>query len=158
MRSGDQEWFTLETDIVNWLREKYSTRLQFRNSHESIVGFPPRSFKSDGMLTDGETLLAIEIESRQKHPDTNVGKYWLLHKDYRQYQKIVLFHVFTPLFDSYGWRKKLAEFYAVQMKGVVPIEYILKVFEKGFPCNVALAELKDLITVKVEEIFLSGNT
>ena len=153
MRSGDQEWFTLETDIVNWLREKYSTRLQFRNSHESIVGFPPRSFKSDGMLTDGETLLAIEIESRQKHPDTNVGKYWLLHKDYRQYQKIVLFHVFTPLFDSYGWRKKLAEFYAVQMKGEVPIEYILKDLRESPDYSVALRELKREVAAKIETAF-----
>ena len=153
MGSENQEWLILEADIVNWLREKYSTRLQFRNSYQSIVGFPSDGFRSDGMLTDGETLLAIEIEARQTHPDTNVGKYWLLHKEHRQYQRIILFHVFTPLFDSYGWRKKLAEFYAVQMKGEVPIEYILKDLRESPDYSVALRELKREVAAKIETAF-----
>lgn len=38
-------------------------------------------------------------------------------------RKIVLF-IYTPLFNSYGWRMKLGEFYAGKMKADVLIEYV----------------------------------
>ena len=101
------------------------------------------------MLTDGKTLLAVEIEARQTHPDTNTGKYWLLHKKYKQYQKIILFHVFTPAFNSYGWRKELAEFYVAEMRREIPIEYILKDFRQHIDYNATLGELKDAIQRKI---------
>ena len=145
-----ENWSNFEAEIVTWLKNNYSSRFQFKNSYQCIVGFPSDGFRSDGMLTDGKTLLAIEIEARQTHPDTNTGKYWLLHKKYRKYQKIILFHVFTPLFDSYGRRKELAEFYVVEMEKEVPIEYIPKDFRKNTDYNGALSELKDAIQGKIE--------
>ncbi len=148
--SDKGSWTNFEADIVRWLKRNYSSRFQFRNSYQSIVGFPSVSFRSDGMLTDGKTLLAVEIEAGQTHPDTNTGKYWLLHKRYKQYQKIILFHVFTPPFNSYGWRKELAEFYVAQMGKEVPIEYILKDFREGIDYNGALSELKNTIQRKID--------
>ena len=153
MNDREKKWSDLEPDIVRWLENNYSWRFQFKNSYQSIVGFPTDGFRSDGMITDGKTLLAVEVEAKQTHPDTNVGKYWLLHKRYQQYKKIILFHVFTPLFDSYGWRKTLAEFYATEMQKEVPIEYILKDFRKGVDYGSALRELRDAIERKVEASF-----
>ena len=147
-------WFNFEAEIVEWLEKNYSSRFQFKNSYQSIVGFPSDGFRSDGMLTDEKTLLAVEIEARQTHPDTNTGKYWLLHKRYKHYQKIILFHVFTPLFDSYGWRKKLAEFYVEEMRREVPIEYIQKDFRNSNDCNSALSELKVDIQRKVDSTLI----
>ncbi len=153
MSDKEKTWFNLESDIGRWLEKKYSPKLQFKNSYQSIVGFPSNGFRSDGMITDGKTLLAVEIEAKQMHPDTNTGKYWLLHKKYKQYQKIILFHVFTPFFDSYGWRKALAEFYVTEMKKEVPIEYILEDFRRGIDYDTALRELKAVIEVKVGSCF-----
>jgi len=153
MSNKGKNWADLEADIVTWLKKNYSSRLQFRNSYQSIVGFPSSGFRSDGMLTDGKTLLAVEIEAGQTHPDTNTGKYWLLHKRHKQYQKIILFHVFTPSFNSYGWRKELAGFYVAEMEKEVPIEYILKDFRKGINYNSALSEIKDAIQRKINSSF-----
>jgi|GEM_PF-671293 len=148
--SDKRNWSNLEDEIVAWLKKNYSSRFRFKNSYQNIIGFPSDGFRSDGMITDGKTLLAVEIESGQTHPDTNTGKYWLLHKRYKQYQKIILFHVFTPLFDSYGWRKKLAEFYVAEMIKEVPIEYILKDSSQGINYDDALSELKDAIQEKIK--------
>jgi len=117
-------WSKLEKDLVDWLSNFSNENLQFRNSFQTIVGFPSDGFRSDGMLTDGNVLLAIEVEAGQTHPDTNVGKYWLLHSQIKKYRKIILFHVYTPKFKSYPWRKRLGEFYIDRMRGEVPIEYI----------------------------------
>lgn len=150
MSGKGKNWSNLEADIVGWLEKNYSSRFQFKNSYQNIVGFPSDGFRSDGMLTDGRTLLAVEIEVGQTHPGTNTGKYWLLHKRYKQYQKIILFHIFTPLFNSYGWRKELAKFYVAEMKKEVPIEYILKDFRECIDYNEALSELKDAIQGKID--------
>jgi len=148
---GDKQvWANFESEITTWLKENYSPRFQYKNPYQSIVGFPPQYFRSDGMITDGKTLLAVEVEARQTHPDTNTGKYWLLHKRYQQYQKIILFHVFTPLFDSYGCRKELAEFYVEEMKREVPIDYIPKDFRQGIDHENALSELKHAIQEKID--------
>lgn len=119
-----KNWINLESDLGSWLSTFAGEKLQFRNSYQAIIGFPSDGFRSDGMLTDGEVLIALEIEAGQTHPDTNVGKYWLLQSQVRAYQKIILFHVFTPKFDSYGWRKKLGEFYAARMEMEYPFRYI----------------------------------
>ena len=78
----------------------------------------------------------MEVELRQQHPDTNVGKYWLLHRG--QYQKVILYHIYTPAYDSYGWRKKLGEFYAEKMSADFAFEYI------SVDCRAALDVTKTL--------------
>ena len=157
MNGSGKKWKDFATDIEKWLKQSYSLRFHFKNSHQSIVGFPSDGFRSDGMLTDGKTLLAVEIESRQTHPDTNTGKYWFLYKRYNKYsryQRIILFHVFTPLFDSYGWRKELAAFYVAKMRKEIPIEYILKEFKNDTDYSDALSELKNAIQSKIMAEFI----
>jgi hypothetical protein len=119
------DWFQLEQDLGNWLSTYGEGKLTYKNSYQAIFGFPSDGFRSDGMLTNGKVLIALEIEAGQMHPDTNVGKYWLLQSQDQAYEKIILFHVFTPRFDSYGWRKKLGEFYAKKMGAEIPFEYVL---------------------------------
>jgi len=150
---AQENWARLETDITGWLQDTFSTRFQFRGPGESIVGFPSDGFRSDGMITDGKVLLAVEIEAKQTHPDTNSGKYLFLYRKYRAYEKIVLFHVYTPLFDSYPWRKALAEFYVTELGNGVPIEYIVKDFRKNTDYRRALNELKRSIQEKVILVF-----
>jgi len=76
------------------------------------------------MLANDHILVAIEVEAGQTHPDTNTGKYWLLNVEYKLYKKTVLFHIYTPDFRSYPWRKKLSEFYVKKMSSEVPVEYV----------------------------------
>ena len=119
------QWKQLERDAGNWLKSFETDRVSFRNSFQAIIGFPSDGFRSDGLLTDGDVLLAVEIEAGQTHPDTNVGKYWFLHDNFQAYTKIILFHAYTPAFNSYGWRLRLGKFYANKIKAEVPFEYIL---------------------------------
>ena len=114
----------LRQDISSWLRTFASSKIWFRSPNQAIQGLPYDGFRSDGILTNGNVLVAVEIEAGQTHPDTNTGKYWLLHHTHKQYAKIVLFHIYTPDFDSYEWRKKPGEFYVERMRREVPIEYI----------------------------------
>ena len=65
------EWKQLEKDINSWLRTFMSKKIQYRNQNQAVIGFPSNGFRSDGMLTDGNTLVAVEIEAGQTHPDTN---------------------------------------------------------------------------------------
>ena len=116
-------WKQLERELSSWLKGYAVPPLEYRGPCQSITGFPSDGFRSDGMLTDGKVLLALEVEAGQKHPDTNVGKYWLLGR-YQTFKKIVLFHIYTPDFNSYGWRKTLGEFYAEKMKSEIPFEYV----------------------------------
>ncbi len=118
------QWKQLERDLGNWLKSFATDRIQFRNSFQAIPGFPFDGFRSDGLLTNGDILLVVEIEAGQMHPDTNVGKYWLLYSEFKAYKKIILFHAYTPAFSSYGWRLRLGEFYVNKMRVEVPIEYI----------------------------------
>ena len=115
----------MEGELTLWLKQKATNGLIYRGPRQSIPGFNQNlsqgnniGFRSDGLLTDEKSLLALEIEAAQKHPDTNVGKYWLLQKTH-PYKKIVLVHVYTPRFNSYGWRKELGNFYA-EMMGKMP--------------------------------------
>lgn len=116
-------WLDLESRVATWLEQQsVGTHLTFRNGYQAIPGYPPDGFRADALLTDGVRLLAAEIEVKQAHPDTNVGKYWLLAEHYR-YQHVVLVQVYTPEYISYPWRKQLAEFYAVRMQRELPFEY-----------------------------------
>ena len=104
------------------------------------------------MLADNNTLLAVEVEASQTHPDTNVGKYWLLFEE-KRYNKVVLFHIYTPKFNSYPWRKRLAEFYFGKMRPEVPLEYIVLDYRKATDYGSTLEAIKRLISVKLHEIF-----
>ncbi len=105
-------WKQLEKDLTTWLATYASSKLQYRNPYQAIIGFPSDGLRSDGMLTDGNKLLAIEVEAGQMHPDTNVGKYWFLYSQYKAYEQMTLCHIYTPDFNSYGWRKPMGELYA----------------------------------------------
>lgn len=145
-------WTHLEKELVDWLKSFSSDKLQFRNSYQATVGFPADGFRSDGMLTDGETLLAVEVEAGQMHPDTNVGKYWLLHSKYKAFSKIVLLHIYTPKFNSYGRRKELGDFYASKMAGEVPIEYIQLDYREATDYQ----DVLDTVKQKLSELIASN--
>src|SRR5687767_14947952 len=116
-------WLQFEARLAAWMRGLAANRLTFRAGRQSIPGFPSDGFRADALLTDGRVLLALEVEVKQTHPDTNVGKYWLL-ADHHRYEKVILFHIYTPGYDSYGWRKALGEFYACKMAAELPFEYV----------------------------------
>lgn len=121
-----KEWTELEKDLTKWIKRiSEINQLKFRNSYQAIIGFPSNGFRSDGMLIINNTLIAIEVEAGQINPDTNTGKYWLLYDKYKKYDEIILFHIYTPKFNSYKWRKELGEFYIEKMKENTPIDYIL---------------------------------
>jgi hypothetical protein len=99
-------------------------------------------------------MLAIEVEAGQMHPDTNVGKYWFLNDQFHQYKKIILVHIFTPAFNSYEWRMKLANFYVEKMQGHIPIEYILQDYRKTQESySQVLKNLEVLLQTKLAEAF-----
>jgi len=152
MMKENIKWKQMVNELSSWLSTFTRDGIKFRNSYQAIIGFPPDGFRSDGMLTNGEVLIAIEVECRQTHPDTNTGKYWLLYRN-KCYKKIILFHIYTPDFNSYGWRKKLAEFYIEQMKSEVPIEYILLDFRNANDYNQTLVEIKRKIEENVRREF-----
>lgn len=149
----DSLWTHLEQDIISWLSIYSSDSIEFRNSYQAIVGFPSDGPRSDGMLSDNNTLLAVEIEAGQTHPDTNVGKYWLLHAKYKHYRKFILFHIYTPDFNSYGWRKKLAEFYASKMLLEIPMDYILLDYRNATNYDITLKEIKSLVQGRIQQEF-----
>ncbi|MBI1906378.1 MAG: hypothetical protein HYS20_09125 [Rhodocyclales bacterium] len=117
-------WLQYESKLADWMKQFANENLTFTNGFQAIPGFPSDGFRADGLLTNGKVVLALEIEVKQAHPDTNVGKYWLLNQ-YRPYEKVVLFHVYTPEYKSYPWRRQLGEFYASKMSQELPFEYHL---------------------------------
>ena len=146
-------WKSLEKDIISWLSTFSSDDIEFRNSFQAIVGFPSDGPRSDGMLSNNNTLLAVEIEAGQTHPDTNVGKYWLLLSKYKHYKKLILFHVYTPDFDSYGWRKEIGEFYASKMLLEIQMDYVLLDYRKATNYDATFVELKTLIQERIQQEF-----
>jgi hypothetical protein len=117
-------WLAFESELAKRVRDVGGPALTFSAGWQRIPGYPVDGFRADAALTDGRSLLAIEVEVRKSHPDTNVGKYWLL-SEYKQYEKVALVHVYTPAYNSYGWRKALGEFYARRMAAEGRFEYIL---------------------------------
>jgi hypothetical protein len=96
--------------------------------------------------------LALEVEVRQTHPDTNVGKYWLL-SEHCKYERVTLFHVYTPAYNSYGWRKALGEFYAGRMSAELPFEYVLLDKRSSYDAEVAFAEVCAVLDPRIRREF-----
>jgi len=86
-------------------------------------------------------LRSLAVEAGQTHPDTNVGKYWLL-SEHHVYSSVVLFHIYTPRYNSYGWRKTLGEFYARKMNAELPFEYSLLDFRNAEDYGATLADVQ----------------
>lgn len=145
-------WSKLENDLSDWLSTFSSEWIRFRNPNQALPGLTSDGFRSDGCLTDGKVLIAIEVEVRQTHPDTNVGKYWLLQES-SPYERIILFHIYTPHFDSYEWRKKLGEFYSNKMEREIPIEYIQLDFRNATSYDRTLGRIKKKIRAKIKKEF-----
>lgn len=124
MPKYDVRWLEVEAQLAQWMKGFARSGVEFCAGYRRIPGFPSDGFRADGLLTDGKTLLALEVEVRQTHPDTNVGKYWLL-SEHHAYNRVILFHLYTPAFNSYGWRMQLGQFYARKMQSTLPFEYIL---------------------------------
>ena len=158
MREEYSVWRELEKEInelLSTLARRY--KLIYKNPYQAVYGLPPEGFKSDGMLTDGKKLMVVEIEASQPHPDTNVGKYWLLYEKYKKYNKIIVIHIYTPKFrvSSYKWRRELAKFYVKKMKdNGVPIEYIeLDFTNNGKNYAQILKEVRTKIKEVIKENF-----
>ena len=146
------QWLQLEGDVCAHLKTLVRHGLRYSGPKQCIPGFPSDGFMSDGCLTDGKSLLAVEVEAAQMHPDTNVGKYWLL-QSVSPYRRIVLVHVYTPKFDSYPWRKRLGEFYVENMSSVVPIDYVQLDRRDATEYAAVLKEVTSLIDELARDLF-----
>jgi hypothetical protein len=146
------DWTALETDLAAWLQGFAGHGLRYCGPYQCIEGFPVDGFRSDGLLTNGRSLIALEVEAGQMHPDTNVGKYWLL-SEHHEYSSVVLFHIYTPRFNSYGWRKALGEFYAKRMTAELPFEYVLLDFRNANDYETTLAEIQGIVGERVRRVF-----
>lgn len=138
------KWKPLERALAHWLRNQAGDKLKFCAGFTAIPGFKSNGFRADGILTDGKSLLALEVECRQNHPDTNVGKFWLLQKTH-PYKKMILIHLFTPAYDSYGSRLELCQFYADKMTADFDFTYILLDRRKATDFNSVLSEVTTLL-------------
>ena len=151
---SQEGWGDLATKLNEWLKgfaEQHG--LMHRNQHQAIPGFPHNGFKSDGLVTDtdGRRIIAVEIEYGQTHPDTNVGKYWLLYEK-RRYEKLVLIHVFLHYRRRH--RRDLAKFYVEKMiNSGVPIEYIVLDDICYENIDDVLSKIKSKIREEYENIF-----
>lgn len=143
---------SFERDIAAWVQKHQKPGLQFCAGYTAIPGFPFDGFRADALLTDGKTLLAVEVELRQTHPDTNVGKYWILSK-YHSYESVVLFHIYTPAFNSYPWRLKLGAFYAEKMQRELPFEYVLMDRRKDVDPVATLKNVQQFIGPRIQSLF-----
>jgi hypothetical protein len=153
MTSSPDNWLQFETRVSDWTQSSFAARLTCKHGRQAIPGYPSNGFRADALVTDGRVLIAIEIEVKQHHPDTNVGKYWLLAK-HRQYERVILFHIYTPGYNSYPWRKTLAEFYAAKMVEELPFEYVLiDLRRKDTDIEAAFSQVTELITEHVQREF-----
>lgn len=150
MPSG--KWAHFEHDVASWVKGYARPGLTFCGGYQAIPGFPSDSFRADALLTDGRHLLAVEIEVCQTHPDTNVGKYWLLSR-YKRYESIVLFHIYTPAFNSYPWRLELGRFYASHMASQLPFEYVLLDRRRDSDVESTFNDVTGLIRPRIEAMF-----
>lgn len=148
-----QKWYHFEKELSGWLSSHSTEIVHFRNPHQAIIGFASSGFRSDGMLTDGKTLLALEVEAGQLHPDTNVGKYWLLMEKHPKYSRVILFHIFTPAFNSYRARMDLAGFYAEKMMDALPFQCHLRDLRSETDYEGALRKLKIEIQTIIDKEF-----
>lgn len=124
-------WSSLESSLTTLLCDYANERyLNYRGPKQSILTVDKDGascthcgLRSDGLLVDKEKLFALEVEAGQTHPDTNVGKYWQIQEKH-PFQQIILFHVYTPMINSYGGRMALADFYAEKMSNDFNFIYI----------------------------------
>lgn len=118
------DWKTFERELAIWMKSFSEYGLKFSAGYQSIPGFPSDGFRSDAALTNGRVLVALEVEVKQSHSDTNVGAHWLL-SEHLVYDKVIFIHLYTPGYNSYGWRKTLGEFYVKKMAETLPFQYHL---------------------------------
>jgi hypothetical protein len=156
-RDAYAPWLAFEVDLAKRVKAMAGTALAFSAGRQRIAGYPSDGFRADAALTDGRSLLAIEVEVRQSHPDTNVGKYWLL-TEYKRYDRVVLMHVYTPAYNSYGWRKTLGEFYARRMTAEGEFEYILMDERRAADVATALESVMVRVRETVAELFASRSS
>jgi hypothetical protein len=145
-------WTEFEAELAAWMKTFARPSLKFCHGRQCIPGFPSDGFRADGALTNGRVLIALEVEARQQHPDTNVGKYWLLAQHY-QYTNVVLFHIYTPAFSSYPWRKTLGEFYASKISAELPFEYVLLDKRQATDFLGDLDEVRAIIESRIRQEF-----
>jgi hypothetical protein len=145
-------WRSFERDIANMVKLHQKPGLQFCAGYTAIPGFPYDGFRADALLTDGKHLLAVEVELKQANPETNVGKYWILSK-YRSYESVLLFHIYTPAFNSYPWRLKLGCFYAEKMQQELPFEYVLLDRRKDVDPGATLKSVQLIIEPRIQQLF-----
>jgi hypothetical protein len=147
-------WASFECDVAAWVKAHAKPGIEFRNGHQAIPGVPSDGFRADALLTDGRSLLAVEVELKQSHPDTNVGKYWFLaQSEYRQYDSVVLFHVYTPAYNSYPWRLQLGRFYADKMERELPFEYVLMDHRKASDPMETLQLVQEAVEPRIRQLF-----
>lgn len=146
------EWRSFEKDVARWVQQHARPGLRFCAGFQAIPGFPTDGFRADALLTDGRKLLAVEVELKQNHPDTNVGKYWILSK-YHAYESVVLLHVYTPAYNSYPWRLELGSFYAEKMAREIPFEYQLLDRRKASNPRPVLSEVQELLSARIMTLF-----
>lgn len=148
----DRRWLAFEAQLAEWMRAFERPGIEFCAGYRRIPGFPVSGFRADGLLTDGQCLVALEVEVRQTHPDTNVGKYWLL-SEHHAYERVVLFHVYTPAFNSYGWRMQLGQFYARKMQQQLPFEYVLLDRRSDVDVDATFRDVTSIVGARVEREF-----
>ena len=91
------------------------------------------------------TYICLEVEKEQKHPITNVVKYWP-YLEQTDKAKIILLHTFFP--DSPGLkssRGKLAEYFAMKME---------KLFANRFKYFRLIIKTEDNTVIGIEELRL----
>jgi len=154
-RAAYAPWLEFEANVASRVRELARDSLAFSAGRQCIPGYPIDGFRADAALSDGRSLLAIKVEVRQSHPDTNVGKYWLL-KEYKQYDRVMLIHVYTPAYNSYGWRKTLGEFYAKRMAADGGFEYILLDERQATDVKIALDTVMARVREAAADLFPPG--
>jgi len=153
-KHNSNPWEAFETELNDLLSTiAQQCNLIYKEKKQDIYEKCPQGFKSDGLITDGKVLIALEIERTQKHPDTNVGKYWYVYEKCHKYDKIVLIHIYTPVFESYPWRVELGRFYADKMKEYgVPLEYIVMDYRgKQNDPDTALNEVAEILKKYVNQ-------
>ncbi len=142
----------MERALADWLKDRAGSDLRFGAGFTAIPGFKSDGFRADGILTDGRSLLGLEIECRQNHPDTNVGKFWLLQET-RPYERMILIHLFTPAYDSYGSRLELCRFYAGKMKATFNFTYIMLDRRDATSFDVVFDEVVALLDEQCRSLF-----
>lgn len=145
-------WSRFERDLAEWLRGYARQGLRFCAGRTTIPGFPAKGFHADALLTDSRRLLAVEVEIRQSHPETNVGKYWLLSGHCR-YESIILFHIYTPTLDSCGRGMELGRRYAEKLAEELPFHYVVLDRRSARDPRATLEEVQSLIAQRIEREF-----